>query len=200
MKHIQLFENFTESSDQLLEVNTSDYLSKASIIGKYIKENPKAKAAAENCKAIWEAMQGTGTDEAAILSVFSKLKTKAELIQIIALWDLFDFNYMSATTGGSGLGSLVWDVLSGRQDAFTKQVSNAWNRYPASIKDTLSSLDFWNKPETKNIDAWNKAREDFYKKNPKLKPTKLSYWLKEELDEEEIAKLNTVIKKFGMKF
>ena len=194
MKHIQLFENFTESSDQLLEGSYERI--EASIIGNYIKEDPKAKAAAENCRALWKAMQGTGTDEAAILSVFSKLKTKAELIQIIALWDLFDFDYLA---GGSGLGG-VWDVLSGRQDAFTKQVSNAWNRYPAAMKDTLSSMDFWNKPETKNMDAWNKAREDFYKKNPKLKQTKLSYWLKEELDEEEIAKLNTVIKKFGMKF
>jgi len=54
MKHIKLFEGFiTESSDQLLE--GSYERNKASIIGKYIKENPKAKAAAENCKAIWES-------------------------------------------------------------------------------------------------------------------------------------------------
>jgi hypothetical protein len=195
MKHIQLFENFIESSDQLLETRYERH--KASIIGKYIKENPKAKAAAENCKTLWKAMEGTGTDENAIFSVFSKLKTKAELIQIIALWDLFDFNY---TTGnGSGLSGF-WDGLSGRQDAFTKQISNAWNRYPALLKDTISNLDFWNKTETKNLDAWNKAREDFYKKNPELKLTKLSYWLKEELDEKELAKLNGIIKKFGMKF
>jgi hypothetical protein len=50
------------------------------------------------------------------------------------------------------------------------------------------------------MDAWSKAREDFYKKNPELKLTKLSYWLKEELDEKELAKLNGIIKKFGMKF
>ena len=194
MKHIQLFENFIESSDQLLE--TKYERRKASIIGKYIKENPKAKAAAENCKTLWRAMKGTGTDENAIFSVFSKLKTKTELIQIIALWDLFDFNYIS---NGSGLGGF-WEGLSGRQDAFTKQVSNAWNRYPALLKDTISNLDFWNSGESKNMDAWNKAREDFYKKNPELKLTKLSYWLKEELDEKELAKLNGIIKKFGMKF
>lgn len=194
MKHIQLFENFIESSDQLLE--TKYERRKASIIGKYIKENPKAKAAAENCKTLWKAMEGTGTDENAIFSVFSKLKTKTELIQIIALWDLFDFNYIS---NGSGLGGF-WEGLSGRQDAFTKQVSNAWNRYPALLKDTISNLDFWNSGESKNMDAWNKAREDFYKKNPELKLTKLSYWLKEELDEKELAKLNGIIKKFGMKF
>jgi hypothetical protein len=196
VKHIKLFEGFiSESSDLLLEDNYG--ANKADIIAKYIKENPKAKAAAQNCKTLWHAMRGHGTDEDAILSVFSKLKTKAELVQLIALWDLFDFSYNAA--GGAGLGH-VWDVITGKQDAFTKQVSNAWNRYPAGIKDALSSLDFWNKPETKNMDAWNKAREDFYKKNPQLRLTKLSYWLKEELDDEEIAKLNAIVKKFGMKF
>ena len=33
-----------------------------------------------------------------------------------------------------------------------------------------------------------------------MKSTALSYWLKEELDEEELAKVNSIIKKFGMKF
>jgi glycine betaine/choline ABC-type transport system substrate-binding protein len=68
------------------------------------------------------------------------------------------------------------------------------------MQDVLLSLKFWDKPGAVNLKAWETAREDFYKKHPELKSTKLSYWLKEELDEKELAKLNAIVKKFGVKY
>jgi hypothetical protein len=196
MKYIKLYETFDSSAEPILE--DAYNRNKVAVIAKYIKDNPAAKQAAENCKTLWKAMQGTGTDEDAIFSVFSKIKTKAELIQLMALWDLFDFNYSSG--GGSGL-AFFGELVSGRVDAFSKQVSNRWNIFPAMMKDVISSMNFWKKDGgTGNVEAYWKAREEFYKKNPNLRLTKLSYWLKEELNEEELAKLNGIVKKFGVKF
>ena len=195
MKHIKLYESFNSDGEDLIFENWSG--SKFKALEDYVKKNPEAKAASKRCETLYKAMEGTGTDESAIYGVFSKLKTKAELVQLIAIWDILDVNYIEAA--GSGLGGIL-DFFTGRDDAFSKQASNKWNLYSSVMKDTLSKLAFWNKPGTPNVDAYIKHRDAFYKKHPDMKSTKLSFWLKEELNGEEIAKLNKIIKKFGIQF
>ena len=190
MKHIKLFEAFSDEHGVLNELGSKE--SDPKVIVDFFKKNPKAKQAAGNCKALLKAMRGTGTDEDAVYAVFSKIKTKEELIELSSIWDLLGLEYDKY----QGIGSLI-PALIGTPDAFTKHVSNQWKLYPLTIKDIFSS---WDKNEHKNVNAYYKAREDYYKKNPNMKSTALSYWLKEELDEEELAKVNSIIKKFGMKF
>ena len=143
-------------------------------------------------------MDRFGTDEAAIFSVFSKIKTKGEMIQLMAIWDMNGWSYGNVSTNAADLRYFI-NFLTGRDDAYGKKVSNRINLLGRKMKDLFITPGFWNSPSSPAADAYMKARAEWFKKNPSQQKTNLFYWLREELDTEELAKLNGIIKKFGMK-
>jgi len=193
MKHVKLFEDFLFEDDP-------GAISLTKQIVDLIKKSPKAIKSVEYCNTLAKAMAGSGTDEAAIFSVFSKIKTKGEMIQILAIWDMLGYNY-----DVSGQGSLtstlrvLGKLIMGTLDAYDKKVSGRLDQMGRWAKDTFNSLDFWNKADTRATDAYYKERAAWYKKYPSQLSTSLFYWLREDLNEEELAKINGMIKKFGMK-
>jgi hypothetical protein len=198
MKHVKLFEDFLFEGDVPV-IKGQNAIPVSKQVFAYIKKSPKAKKSWEYCTALLKAMAGKGTDEAAIFSVFSKIKTKGELIQIMAIWDMCDYNYEGAVNGDVGAWSRMGNFLTGKFDAYDKKFSGRLDQMGRWAKDTFNSLDFWNKADTRAMDAYYKERAAWFKKNPSQQKTSLFYWLREELNEEELAKINGMIKKFGMK-
>jgi hypothetical protein len=204
MKHVRLFEDFLfefelphkEYQKRQQKEEEERYQTASKKIDAIIKKSPKAKLSVQYCNTLKDAMSGDGTDEAKIFSVFSKIKTKGEMIQIMAIWDMCDYNYDKAQ---GVFGSFARHMKGGEGDAYDKKVSGRLDKMGRWAKDTLNSLDFWNKADTRATDAYYKERAAWFKKNPTQQKTSLFYWLREELDSEELAKLNGMIKKFGMK-
>jgi hypothetical protein len=199
MKHVELFENFLFEGGPVPVVQGQKGIPVSQKVFDYIKKSPKAKKSWEYCTYLLKAMAGKGTDEALIFSVFSKIKTKAELIQIMAIWDMLDYNYEGAINGDVAAFSRMGNFLTGKGDAYDKKFSGRLDQMGRWAKDTFNSLDFWNKADTRATDAYYKERAAWFKKNPTQQKTSLFYWLREDLNEEELAKLNGMIKKFGMK-
>ena len=200
MKHVELFEDFLFEGDPAVVTKGQEVITVSKQIADYIKKSPKAKKSFEYCTTLVEAMSGSGTDEAAIFSVFSKIKTKGEMIQIMAIWDMCDYNYdLQGQNILVSTGRLMKKIFTGNYTEYDKKVSGRLDRMGRWAKDTLNSLDFWNKADTRATDAYFKERAAWYKKYPTQKETSLFYWLREDLNEEELAKLNGMIKKFGMK-
>lgn len=205
MKHVKLFEDFLFEGDPVYGRGTppSDAIVTKGIAD-LIKKSPKAKQSVEYCRQLVDTMRGFGTDESKIYSIFSKIKTKGEMIQIMAIWDMMGLNYdlddPKIPLGRmAAVASWLGKKITGTSDAYARQVSNRINLLGRNIKDTLNSLDFWNKADTRAADAYYKERAAWFKKNPNQQKTSLFYWLREDLDSEELAKLNGMIKKFGMK-
>ena len=214
MKHITLFENYFESdnSSQLFEGIGEALRIFTEDLQKYVKNNPQGKLIANSCLELFKAMDGLGTDEDAVYSVFAKIKSKEELAKLIALWDIMDRTYKKSDIAEMirSLGNL----MAGRGDAFAKEISNKWNMFPLAMKDHFNGMfgfatggdkqkyTEYAKGHTAGplVTGYLKAREDFFKKYPAKKSTSLSYWLREELDEEALAKVNGMIKKFGIQF
>jgi hypothetical protein len=199
MKHVKLFEDFLFEGDPVVVTKDQKVITVTKQIADLIKKSPKAIKSVEYCSILAEAMLGSGTDEAAIFSVFSKIKTKGEMIQIIAIWDMLGYNYTGETQGWAGLLGVLKKRLIGEGDAYLKKVAGRLDVMGRWAKDTFNSLDFWNKADTRAMDAYYKERAAWYKKYPSQQSTSLFYWLREELNEEELAKINGMIKKFGMK-
>ena len=191
MKHVKLFENF-------LFEKTVDKLELAKKIKSLIQKSPLAMKSVGYCTTLYKAMKGFTTDEAAIYSVFSKIKTKGEMIQVIAIWDMCVSNMQDL--------ALANEIFAGEGNNTTgdydlELIANNLDKMGQPIKDTLNNLDFWNKADTRSTDAYMKARAAYYKSSagPKFKrKTTLVWWLREDLEDEELAKLNGMIKKFGM--
>jgi hypothetical protein len=204
MKHVRLFEEFLgfESPKEIQRNAEKEeeerYKTASKKIDAIIKKSPKAKLSVQYCDTLRNAMAGDGTDEDKIFSVFSKIKTKGEMIQIMAIWDMCDYNYDKAGGIFAGFGTAVKGFFTG-DNAYDKKVSGRLDKMGRWAKDTLNSLDFWNKADTRATDAYYKERAAWFKKNPTQQKTSLFYWLREDLNEEELAKLNGMIKKFGMK-
>ena len=211
MKHIKLFENYFESdnSSQLFEGDSEKAVIES--LQKYLKNDPQGKLVADSCLELFKAMDGLGTDEDAVYSVFTKIKSKEELAKLIALWDIMDRGYESSDF--TEIFKSVGNFISGRRDAFAKEISNRWNMFPLAMKDHFNGMFGFvtgNKQKYTEyakghvagplVTGYLKAREDFFKKFPAKKSTALSYWLREELDEEALAKVNGIIKKFGVQF
>ena len=211
MKHIKLFENYFESdnSSQLFEGDSEKAVIES--LQKYLKNDPQGKLVADSCLELFKAMDGLGTDEDAIYSVFTKIKSKEELAKLIALWDIMDREYEKSDF--TEIFKSVGNFISGRRDAFAKEISNRWNMFPLAMKDHFNGMFGFvtgNKQKYTEyakghvagplVTGYLKAREDFFKKFPAKKSTALSYWLREELDEEALAKVNGIIKKFGVQF
>ena len=200
MKHVKLFEDFLFEGGPVVVTSGQEVIEVTKQIADYIKKSPKAKKSFDYTVTLFKAMSGSGTDEAAIFSVFSKIKTKGEMIQIMAFWDMFDFNYdFSGQNILVSTGRLMKKIFTGNLGEYDKKVSGRLDRMGSWAKDTLNSLDFWNKADTRATDAYYKARSAWYKKYPNQRVTSLFYWLREDLNEEELAKINGIIKKFGMK-
>jgi hypothetical protein len=204
MKHVRLFEEFlgfespNEIQKRLQKEEAERYRNASKKIDAIIKKSPKAKLSVQYCTYLLKAMSGDGTDEAKIFSVFSKIKTKGEMIQIMAIWDMCDYNY-DKSQGFWGRFAKEMGSIFGNSNEYDKKVSGRLDKMGRWAKDTLNSLDFWNKADTRATDAYYKERAAWYKKYPSQQSTSLFYWLREELDSEELAKLNGIIKKFGMK-
>ena len=201
MKHLELFEDFLFEGDPVYGRGTppSDAIVTKGIAD-LIKKSPKAKQSVEYCRQLVDTMRGFGTDESKIYSIFSKIKTKGEMIQIMAIWDMCDYNYdFQGQNILVSTGRLMKKIFTGNLGEYDKKVSGRLDRMGSWAKDTLNSLDFWNKADTRATDAYYKERAAWFKKNPTQQKTSLFYWLREELDTEELAKLNGIIKKFGMK-
>jgi len=211
MKHVRLFEDFFSTSEGILfelphekeqkrmqKEEEERYRNASKKINAIIKKSPKAKLSVQYCDTLKNAMAGDGTDEAKIFSVFSKIKTKGEMIQIMAIWDMCDYNYDKNQGIFGSFASDVKGFFTG-DNAYDKKVSGRLDHMGRWAKDTLNSLDFWNKADTRATDAYYKERAAWFKKNPTQQKTSLFYWLREDLNEEELAKLNGIIKKFGMK-
>lgn len=200
MKHVKLFEDFLFEGGPVIATQGQEVITVTKQIADYIKKSPTAKTSVQYCMTLMKAMGGSGTDEAAIFSVFSKIKTKGEMVHLIAIWDMCDYNY-----NAEGQNILVAylkalsKMFTGKLGEFEKKVSGRLDKMGSWAKDTLNSLDFWNKADTRATDAYWKARAAWYKKYPNQRETSLFYWLREDLNEEELAKLNGMIKKFGMK-
>ena len=209
MKHVKLFEDFLFEGDPVVVTKGQKVITVSKKIMDLIKKSPKAKKSLEYCLTLLKAMAGGGTDEAAIFSVFSKIKTKGELIQIMAVWDMCNYHYEGDVNGGAGAWERIKNMSLlkmiglgdeyGNSDAYDKNVSGRLDKMGRWAKDTLNSLDFWNKADTRATDAYYKERAAWFKKNPNQQKTSLFYWLREDLSSEELAKLNGMIKKFGMK-
>ena len=208
MKHVKLFEDFLFEADPVVVIKGQKVIAVSKQIFDYIKKSPKAKKSLEYCLTLLKAMAGGGTDEAAIFSVFSKIKTKGEMIQIMAIWDMCNYHYSGDVNMGAGAWERIkngsfFKYLMGdpesESDAYDKKVSGRLDKMGRWAKDKLNSLDFWNKADTRATDAYYKERAAWFKKNPTQQKTSLFYWLREDLDSEELAKLNGIIKKFGMK-
>ena len=199
MEHVKLFEDFLFEADPVAVTRGQKAIPVSQQLFDYIKKSPKAKKSWEYCTSLLKAMAGLGTDEDLIFSVFSKIKTKGELIQIMAIWDMCDYNYEGAVNGDAGAFSRMGKFLTGNYDAYDKKVSGRLDKMGRWAKDTLNSLDFWNKADTRATDSYYKERAAWFKKNPTQQKTSLFYWLREDLSSEELAKLNGIIKKFGMK-
>ena len=198
MKHIRLFEDFLFEGEPDVGKKFLGGVVVSQQVVDYIKKSPKAKQSLEYCKTLATAMQSFGTDEAAIFSVFSKIKTKGEMIQLMAIWDMNGWSYGNVSTNAADLRYFI-NFLTGRDDAYGKKVSNRINLLGRKMKDLFITPGFWNSPSSPAADAYMKARAEWFKKNPSQQKTNLFYWLREELDTEELAKLNGIIKKFGMK-
>jgi hypothetical protein len=205
MKHVELFEDFLlewESPNEYQERREKEEEERLKTASKkiaaIIKKSPKALLSAQYCDTLKDAMAGDGTDEAKIFSVFSKIKTKGEMIQIMAIWDMCDYNYDKNQGIFGSFSKSVKDFFTG-DTAYDKKVSGRLDHMGRWAKDKLNSLDFWNKADTRATDAYYKERAAWFKKNPTQQKTSLFYWLREELDSGELAKLNGIIKKFGMK-
>jgi hypothetical protein len=158
-------------------------------------------------------LDGLGTDEDAIYSVFTKIKSKEELVKLIALWDVMGRDYDISDV--TEFFKTIVNFFAGRGDAFEKEISNKWNLFPLQMKDQFNGMFGFVTGKDKQkyteygtqghvagplVTGYLKAREDFFKKFPAKKSTALSYWLREELDEEALAKVNGIIKKFGVQF
>ncbi len=211
MKHITLFENYFESDSSHLFEADNRLTQTAEMIQEYIKKNPQGKIVAKSCLELFKAMDGLGTDEDAIYSVFTKIKSKEELGQLIAIWDVLGRDYDKSDI--TEIIRSVGNFFAGRGDAYAKEISNSWNMFPLGMKDfykgmlgTLTGDKQKYTEYAKGKDAgplvtgYLKARGDFFKKYPAKMSTSLSYWLREELDEEALAKVNGIIKKFGVQF
>ena len=215
MKHITLFENYFESdnSSQLFEGIGEASRRFTEDLQKYVKNNPQGKIVANSCLELFKAMDGLGTDEDAVYSVFAKIKSKEELAKLIALWDIMDRTYK--TSDVAEMIRSLGNLMAGRGDAFAKEISNRWNMFGLGMQDFYKGMigfatggdkQKYTEYGTKGKDAgplvtgYLKAREDFFKKYPDKASTSLSYWLREELDEEDLAKVNGMIKKFGIQF
>jgi hypothetical protein len=199
MKHVKLFENFLFEGDPVPLPQGQRGIPVSRQLYDYIKKSPKGEKSWKYCTYLLKAMAGKGTDEALIFSVFSKIKTKGELIQIMAIWDMCDYNYEGAINGDTAAWSRMSNFFTGKWDAYEKKFSGRLDKMGRWAKDTLNSLDFWNKADTRATDAYYKERAAWFKKNPTQQKTSLFYWLREDLNEEELAKINGMIKKFGMK-
>ena len=200
MKHVKLFEDFLFEGDPVVVTSGQEVIEVTKQVADYIKKSPKAKKSFDYTVTLFKAMTGSGTDEAAIFSVFSKIKTKGEMVQIMAFWDMFDFNYnYSGQNMIVGALKIFAKILTGNFGEYEKKVSGRLDKMGSWAKNTLNNLDFWNKADTRSTDAYYKARSAWYKKYPNQRETSLFYWLREDLNEEELAKLNGMIKKFGMK-
>lgn len=191
MKHIFEFEAFS-----LHEENTVKTAFKN--LEEFIQKNPTGKKLAEDCQKLVKAMRGAGTDEDAIMDVFKSIKSKDELVKLLALWDSMDINYeKSAQDFFTGL----YKTFSGQSGSYEKTVKNRWNLVSSGMRDVFSNLDFWNAPSgSPEVQKYLAIRKAWYDKNPNMKETSLSYWLKEELDESELKELNDILKKFGFSF
>lgn len=190
MQHVLEFDGF---------LNEANSPQKAmGILAEYVRNNPAGKKLAADCQVLVKAMRGMGTKEDAIMNVFKSLKSKDEFVKLLALWDSLDLNYEQS--GEHILGS-IFKAFSGTGGAYEKNVSNRWNILSPTMKDICSKAAFWNsKGGSSETEKYLKARKEWYAKNPKMKETSLNYWLKEELDSSELADLNAIIKKFGVKF
>ena len=198
MKHIRLFEDILFEGEPDVGKKFFGGVVVSQQVVDYIKKSPKAKQSLEYCKTLATAMDRFGTDEAAIFSVFSKIKTKGEMIQLMAIWDMNGWSYGNVVTSAADLKNFI-NFFTGRDDAYGKKVSNRINLLGRKMKDLFITPGFWNSPSSPAADAYMKARAEWFKKNPSQQKTNLFYWLREELDTEELAKLNGIIKKFGMK-
>jgi len=214
MKHITLFENYFESDSSHL----SEGIGRAKQLftedlQEYVKKNPQGKIIANSCLELFKAMDGLGTDEDAIDQVFTKIKSKEELVKLIALWDVMGRDYDKSDI--TEIFKSIGNFFAGRGDAFEKEISNKWNLFPLGMKDQFNGMFGFVTGKDKQkyteygtqghvagplVTGYLKAREDFFKKFPAKKSTALSYWLREELDEEALAKVNGIIKKFGVQF
>ena len=196
MKHVELFENFLFEGEFSSDINTQK-------IADIIKKSPKASQSVEYCRVLVDSMIGFGTDEAKLFSIFSKIKTKGEMVQLMAIWDMMGLNYDSdKQTNLALMGTvvkLIGGKLTGSDDAYARQVSNRINLLGRRVQRRMMNLDFWNRGGNTAANSYMKVRAEWYKKNPSQQKTSLFYWLREELDTEELAKLNGIIKKFGMK-
>ena len=199
MKHIRLFEDFLFEGEPDVGKKFFGGVVVSQQVVDYIKKSPKAKQSLEYCKTLATAMDRFGTDEAAIFSVFSKIKTKGEMIQVMAIWDMNNYDYDKAQGIFGSFASSAKQLFTGNSDAYDKKVSNRINLLGRKMKDLFITPGFWNSPSSPAADAYMKARAEWFKKNPSQQKTNLFYWLREELDTEELAKLNGIIKKFGMK-
>ena len=200
MKHVKLFEDFLFEGDPVVVTSGKEVIEVTKQIADYIKKSPTAKKSFDYTVTLFKAMSGSGTDEAAIFSVFSKIKTKGEMVQIMAIWDMCDYNYdFQGQNILASTGRLMKKIFTGNLGEYDKKVSGRLDRMGSWAKDTLNSLDFWNKADTRAADAYYKERAAWFKKNPSQQNTSLFYWIREELDSEELAKVNGIIKKFGMK-
>ena len=213
MKHITLFENYFESdSSHLFEGFGAALRGFTEDLQEYVKNNPQGKIIAKSCLELFKAMDGLGTDEDAIDQVFTKIKSKEELVKLIALWDVMGRDYDKSDI--TEIFKSIGNFFAGRGDAYAKEISNRWNMFSLGMKDFYKGMlgtltgdkQKYTEYGTKGKDAgplvtgYLKAREDFFKKFPAKKSTALSYWLREELDEEALAKVNGIIKKFGVQF
>ena len=214
MKHITLFENYFESdnSSHLFEGIGEALRRFTEDLQKYVKNNPQGKLIANSCLELFKAMDGLGTDEDAVYSVFAKIKSKEELVKLIALWDIMDRDY--ETSDITEIFKSIGNFFAGRGDELAKEISNRYNMFPLAMKDHFNGMfgfatgdkQKYTEYGTKGhyagplVTGYMKSREDFFKKFPAKKSTSLSYWLREELDEEALAKVNGMIKKFGVQF
>ncbi len=181
MQHLLEFEIF----DPLYEDEVS-FRTALKNLDFYIKQNPAGKKVAEDCKTLLKAMKGMGTDEDAIYGVFNSIKTKDEMNRLLVLWDTLGCNYESSAQNYFVSIAKAW--------------SSTFQHFPKFMKDVILNMKFWDKPQQTEMDKYLKAKEEWYKKNPQARATSLSYWLKEELDAKELAKVNAIVKKFGIKF
>ncbi len=189
MRHLSNFENFS--------LNESQSGHKAMKFLDLAKKDPAVKKYAEDCEKLVKSMSGAGTNEDKIMEVFKSLKSKEELGKLLAMWDSLDLNYEKS---GENFFVSFAKIFSGTSGAYEKQVKNRYNIMSPWMKDIIDTAQFWKERGGTNVDAYFKARKEWYDKNPNQKETSLNYWLKEELNDEEMKNLNDIVKKWGVKF
>ena len=76
MKHVKLFEDFLFEGGPIIATQGQEVITLTKQIADYIKKSPMAKTSVQYCMTLMKAMGGSGTDEAAIFSVFSRLRPR----------------------------------------------------------------------------------------------------------------------------